>query len=90
MALVDGPRGFAHFQSDKQNCGTCDSWRAQSMGSQRVGHDRARTYERLLYKGQTLEYLAEEHHPMFQWSYFRGLETSNEWYFLLEYTAFCA
>ena len=36
--LVDGPRGFAHFQSDKQNCGTRDSWRAQSMGSQRVGH----------------------------------------------------
>lgn len=36
--LVDGPRGFAHFQSDKQNCGTRDSWRAQSMRSQRVGH----------------------------------------------------
>ena len=38
VGLVDGPRGFAHFQSDKQSCGTHDSWRAQSMGSQRVGH----------------------------------------------------
>ena len=35
--LVDGPRAFAHFQSEKQNCGTRDSWRAQSMGLQRVG-----------------------------------------------------
>lgn len=35
-------------------------------------------------RGQTLEYVAEEHHPVFPRSHIHGLETSSEWYFLLE------